>query len=103
MLLKKSVKKLNLFKNYYLETESIYQIILNEIAQQYGKEYTPDVQAKILGTPEQDTAKIFLRELDIPLSIDEFLEKYHKRMEEELKHPQYMPGIILNWGNAILT
>ncbi|KAF7273237.1 pseudouridine-5'-phosphatase-like [Rhynchophorus ferrugineus] len=77
-----------------LETESIYQRILNEIAQQYGKEYTPDVQLKILGTPEQDTAKIFIRELNIPLSINEFLEKYHKRMEEELKNPQYMPGAV---------
>ncbi|XP_030757902.1 pseudouridine-5'-phosphatase-like [Sitophilus oryzae] len=75
-----------------LETESIYQRILGGIANDWGQEYSHEIQLKILGTPEQDTAKIFLKELQIPLSTEEFLDVYHKRMHEELQHPTFMPG-----------
>lgn len=76
-----------------LESESAYERILNSIAKLYGKEYTHDVKLKILGTPELDTAKIFLSELDIPLSVEQFIEEYHKRIAEELQNPAFMPGV----------
>ncbi|KAL1505534.1 hypothetical protein ABEB36_005078 [Hypothenemus hampei] len=76
-----------------LDSESGYKRILNSIALQHGKKYIPEVEKRILGTTETDTAEIFLTELEIPLSTKEFLDIYHKQVAIELQHPALMPGI----------
>uniref|UniRef100_A0AAR5P783 Pseudouridine-5'-phosphatase n=1 Tax=Dendroctonus ponderosae TaxID=77166 RepID=A0AAR5P783_DENPD len=76
-----------------IESESAYKRILSSIAKQFGKEFTPEVELKILGTTEKDTAKIFLSELDISLSREEFLDLYHKQITVELQNPPLMPGV----------
>lgn len=76
----------------FVESESIYRRILNSIANQFGKEYTHDIEKKILGSTEKDIAKIFLSELGIPLSSEEFLDIYHKKVAAELQNPDLMPG-----------
>ncbi|XP_050308942.1 pseudouridine-5'-phosphatase-like [Anthonomus grandis grandis] len=75
-----------------IESESIYKKILQQIAKEYGKKYTEEIEGKVLGTTEKDTAKIFLHDLDIPLSVDEFLDIYHKKVKEQLQNPSLMPG-----------
>lgn len=82
------------FNNIYifLESESVYDKIINDIAHQFGKEYVTEVKLKVLGTPEQDTAKILIRELDLPLSSEEFLLMYKLKVKEELQNPSLMPG-----------
>ncbi|XP_019865548.2 pseudouridine-5'-phosphatase [Aethina tumida] len=75
-----------------IESESIYDKIVSDIAAQYGKTYTKDAKLKVLGTPERDTAKIVVRELELPISEDEFLKVYKKKVQGELQHPPLMPG-----------
>lgn len=65
---------------------------MSDIAAQYGKTYTKDAKLKVLGTPERDTAKIVVRELELPISEDEFFKVYKKKVQEELQHPPLMPG-----------
>lgn len=76
-----------------LDTESAYERILKEIAERYGKKYTEEVKRKVVGTPENETARIFLEELGIPLSIETFNEEYNRRIDEELQNPPVMPGV----------
>ncbi|XP_066150625.1 pseudouridine-5'-phosphatase-like [Euwallacea fornicatus] len=76
-----------------IESESFYKRILIDIASQYHKEYTQEVEKRILGTTEKDTAKIFLGELNIPLSVEDFLVLYHKKVAVELQNPPLMPGV----------
>lgn len=75
-----------------LESESIYDNIMDSIAKQYGKSYTEDCKLKVLGTPEGDTAKIVVRELGLPITPQEFLKTYKKKVLEELAHPLLLPG-----------
>lgn len=77
---------------YLSESESIYDKIINDIAHEYGKEYVKEVKLKVLGTPEHDTARIVIRELELPLSPEEFLFAYKSKVREELQNPSLMPG-----------
>nr|CAH7718333.1 unnamed protein product [Callosobruchus chinensis] len=81
-----------LFFPISIESESVYDKIINDIASQYGKTYTDDVKTKILGTPEKDTARLAVTELQLPLSPEEFLKMYKAKVMVELQNPQLMPG-----------
>lgn len=74
------------------ESESIYDKIINDIAHQYGKEYTKEVKLKVLGTLEQDTAKIVIRELELPISLEDFFVVYREKIQKELQNPIVLPG-----------
>jgi pseudouridine-5'-monophosphatase len=78
-----------------IESESAYDKVINEMAQPFGKTYTKDIRIKILGTPEIDTAKIAIREMQLPYTVDKFLEIYRGKVKAELQHPPLMPGIYL--------
>ncbi|ENN81499.1 pseudouridine-5'-phosphatase [Dendroctonus ponderosae] len=75
-----------------LDSESGYEKIMQAMAEGYGKKYTPDVKFKLLGTTETDSAKIFIRELDLPVSLEDCLEDYYRRIAAELSNPPFMPG-----------
>ncbi|KAL3282542.1 hypothetical protein HHI36_005722 [Cryptolaemus montrouzieri] len=75
-----------------IESESIYNKILCEIAASYGKTFDLRIKLKILGTPEPDTARIAIEEMNLPLTVEEFLKVYRKRVDEELTNPVLMPG-----------
>ncbi|KAJ8918909.1 hypothetical protein NQ315_016811 [Exocentrus adspersus] len=75
-----------------IESESVYDKIINDIAAMFGREYTKEVRLKILGTPEKDTARIAVTELKLPLSPEEFLKIYKEKVNKELQNPVLMPG-----------
>ncbi|KAH1013850.1 pseudouridine-5'-phosphatase [Dendroctonus ponderosae] len=75
-----------------LDSESGYERIMKSMAKVYGKEYTPDVKYKLLGTTETDSASIFIRELDLSVTLEDCLEEYYKRIAVEMCNPPFMPG-----------
>lgn len=82
----------------FTDSENVYNQVISEIARTYGKEYTIDVKLKILGTPEPDTAKIAVEQMQLPLTPDEFLSVYKPRCLELLQNPDLMPGIYTKIG-----
>ncbi|CAH1112929.1 unnamed protein product [Psylliodes chrysocephalus] len=76
-----------------IESESFYDKIINDIVMVYGKEYNDDCKVKVLGTPEQDTAKIVVEELGLPITPQEFLTIYKKKQMTELTNPPLLPGV----------
>ncbi|XP_074033546.1 probable pseudouridine-5'-phosphatase [Leptinotarsa decemlineata] len=75
-----------------IDSESIYDEIISEILAQFGKEYTDDCKLKVLGTTQIDTAKIVLKESQIPLTLEEFLKQFRKATQIALQNPVMMPG-----------
>ncbi|CAH1155230.1 unnamed protein product [Phaedon cochleariae] len=75
-----------------IESEAIYEKIARDIAKEFGKKYTKDVKIKVMGTPEPETARIIIQELELPLTPEEFLAKYEVKVREDLKSPKLMPG-----------
>ncbi|CAG9857955.1 unnamed protein product [Phyllotreta striolata] len=76
-----------------LESESIYDKIINDIVMEHGKRYTDDVKVKVLGTPELDTASIVVKELSLPVTPLEFLAVYKRKQMTELGDPPLLPGV----------
>lgn len=75
-----------------LASESIYNIIINDIARRFGKTCDKDLRMKILGTLESDTAKIAVRELQLPISPEEFETEMFNRVNVEMKNLDLLPG-----------
>lgn len=70
--------------------------MLKEIAEKFGKNYRHDLQAKVLGTVEKDTARICITEMDLPISSEDFLDLYHIKCNAVLTTScPFMTGTIL--------
>ncbi|XP_023310526.1 probable pseudouridine-5'-phosphatase isoform X2 [Anoplophora glabripennis] len=92
MLFKKVTHVIFDMDGLLIESESVYDKIMNDIAAVYGKEYTTDIRVKVLGTPEKDTARIAVTEMGLPISPEEFLIIYKEKVHKELQNPVLMPG-----------
>ncbi|XP_018566648.2 probable pseudouridine-5'-phosphatase [Anoplophora glabripennis] len=92
MLFKKVTHVMFDMDGLLIESESVYDKIMNDIAAVYGKEYTTDIRVKVLGTPEKDTARIAVTEMGLPISPEEFLIVYREKVYKELQNPVLMPG-----------
>ncbi|XP_037957276.1 probable pseudouridine-5'-phosphatase isoform X1 [Teleopsis dalmanni] len=75
-----------------LDTEGIYEEITRQIVKPFGKTYPFEVRVQVLGTNERTSAEITVRELDLPITVDEFLEQYHKLCQEMLGNTPLMKG-----------
>ncbi|XP_017782544.1 PREDICTED: pseudouridine-5'-phosphatase-like [Nicrophorus vespilloides] len=75
-----------------LDSEKGYDKIISSIASKYGKEYTHEVHMKILGTPEQETVRLAVELMELPITKEEFFQQYKVKIQEELKHPPLFAG-----------
>lgn len=66
------------------DTEAVYEEVIRQIAQTYDKPYPHEVRLKLLGTTEQRTAEIVVTDLSLPISSEEFLQKFNKLCRERL-------------------
>ena len=77
-----------------LDTESLNERVNGEIVQRYGKTFTDEIKIAIAGTTAANSAKTIINTLELPLTIDEYLEQ-----RNELLYPLYataktLPGAI---------
>ncbi|XP_057657886.1 pseudouridine-5'-phosphatase-like [Diorhabda carinulata] len=76
-----------------IDSETIYEKISNDLAREYGKTYSKQLKSKVMGTPEFETCKTIVDELNLPISPEEFLKKYEEKVLIELRHPALLPGV----------
>lgn len=75
-----------------LDTEHIYESSCREILKSFGKEYPFVTRMKVLGTTEQATARIIINDLDLPITIQQFLDKQHIICRREFKKLDLLKG-----------
>nr|XP_022913162.1 pseudouridine-5'-phosphatase-like [Onthophagus taurus] len=76
-----------------LDSEVGLDKIISDIAEMFDKTYTHEARMKILGTPEKDTAKIAIKELKLPITIEEFVKIYREKVAKEMGNPPLIPGV----------
>lgn len=87
---------MGLYKSLLLpDTECIYKQIITEIAESYGKKYTQEIQLMVLGTTEEMTAQVVVKECGLPITKDEFLQKFREMQTSYLENAKLMNGILL--------
>ncbi|XP_046971907.1 pseudouridine-5'-phosphatase-like [Vanessa cardui] len=76
-----------------LNTEEYYMIGFQQVASRYGKEFTFDLKCKIMGKQSQELASSIIKELDLPLTAEEFLFETRKIFDKLFLQSKVMPGV----------
>uniref|UniRef100_A0A1B0C303 Uncharacterized protein n=1 Tax=Glossina palpalis gambiensis TaxID=67801 RepID=A0A1B0C303_9MUSC len=74
------------------DTEIIYEEIIRQIAQEYGKTLPFEVRIKLLGTTNRRTYELAVEELKLPISVEEFGKKFEKLTFEKMTDVKMKPG-----------
>jgi len=75
-----------------LDTEKIYEKIIQDLAKAYNRPYPWNIRMKILGTSERRTCEIAVEELGLPCSVDKFHDEYKDSCVEHLENVYLLKG-----------
>lgn len=76
-----------------IDTESVYQKVFRDICKSFGKDYTVDVQMKVLGTTKETSAQTMITELGLPVSLKELLDILDGICPKLVTTLDLMPGV----------
>ncbi|VVC90099.1 unnamed protein product [Leptidea sinapis] len=76
-----------------LNTEDLYTIGFQEIVSRYGREFTYSLKSKIMGQHSNEFAVSIINELDLPITVEEFLTETRKVFNELFPLCKVMPGV----------
>ncbi|XP_045504291.1 pseudouridine-5'-phosphatase-like isoform X1 [Colias croceus] len=74
-----------------LNTEDLYTVLFQNMLSKYGKEYSYDLKLRLMGRQAHESAKIVITELDLPLTVEEFLAE-SKKGEKIFEDTKLLPG-----------
>ncbi|XP_017835003.1 probable pseudouridine-5'-phosphatase isoform X1 [Drosophila busckii] len=75
-----------------LDTERIYEEITRQIAASFNRPYPESVRFKLMGTTEQRSAEIAVEDCKLPITVNEFLKRYHKMCGERMHDVPLLQG-----------
>lgn len=75
-----------------LDTEHIYGDIVHDIAKSFGKDLPLSVRLKIMGTTDEASAATAIKDMQLPISIDDYLVKHTDMCRERFASAKLMPG-----------
>ncbi|GIX96128.1 pseudouridine-5'-phosphatase [Caerostris darwini] len=75
------------------DTEKIYTDIHQAICSKYGKIFTWEVKIKCMGKVADEAARTFIREMELPMTVEEYHATFAKICEELFQKTQVLPGV----------
>lgn len=75
-----------------LDTEPVYLEVENGITSRYGKSIHT-VLPKLLGRRMQECAETIVSELELPMTVEEFLTERNEKLFEKMPDCKIMPGV----------
>ena len=75
-----------------LDTEGVYTEVTNLIAKRYGKSFDWALKQNTIGRGARDFSEYVINALELPLSVDEFLEVRQPMLDERFPLALPMPG-----------
>ncbi|CAF3632430.1 unnamed protein product [Rotaria sordida] len=75
-----------------LDTESIYTECLQKLCAPYGKNFSTETKVHMMGKSSLEVGQILIRELDLPMTDDEFLMKSYEFYQEAFPSAELLPG-----------
>jgi len=77
-----------------LDTEPFYTKAHQIIAARYGKVFDWSVKSKMIGLRAEDSAKVLLSALQLPFSVEEYLETRSHILKELFPQAEPLPGAV---------
>ncbi len=77
-----------------LDTEPFYTEVHQIIAAQYGKIFDWSVKSKMMGLRAQDSARVLVESLQLPISPAEYLQQRKPLLEKLFPEAEPMPGAV---------
>lgn len=77
-----------------LDTEPFYTRVSQSIAARYGKVFDWSVKVRMIGKRAVDSARIFTKELALPLTPEQYLDARQPLLEELFPEAEPMPGAV---------
>jgi len=78
-----------------LNTEHLYTKAYNRVTNRYGKEFTWDHKAQIMGLKTKEVSGHVIKMLELPdITADEFNQELTKSYQELFPHTDSMPGAV---------
>lgn len=72
------------------------------IAEEYGKVYSDECKVILSGTIETESARIAIERMELPLTIEEFLKKFHENSDLQLPTCPLLPGLRFHIDNIYI-
>lgn len=76
----------------FTDTENSYEKVIQQIAGKYGKIYTKEIKISLLGTTEQDTARIAVASMELPITPKEFHQRFSDLCQTALENAPLFKG-----------
>lgn len=77
-----------------LDTEPIHAKVNHLMAARYGKTFNLSIHAKIIGRTAEDSARIIIEMLDLPLTVSEYLKQRDAIIFDLYPTSRPMPGAV---------
>ncbi len=75
-----------------LNTESIHEAVNQIVAQRYGKVYSPEVKAQVVGKRALESSQAFVDAAGLPLTAEACLAARYELLWDRYSDAQLMPG-----------
>ncbi|XP_044315994.1 pseudouridine-5'-phosphatase [Drosophila rhopaloa] len=77
-----------------IDSEVIYLKTIQEILAPYGKTYTHADQARHLGMPLDSFSDVIVRELNLPITKEEFAKTFESSTFKKMENVPLLPGVL---------
>lgn len=95
--------------DYYvtqLDTERLYTVATQNILDGYGKTYTWEVKASVMGMQSHEMAQTLVTVYELPMTPDEYLDRAKEQYDDLMPFAELLPGnyqiqqVVANRGPA---
>ncbi|KAI5645750.1 haloacid dehalogenase-like hydrolase domain-containing protein [Phthorimaea operculella] len=76
-----------------LNTEELYSQAFQNILSRYGKNYTFELKMRLMGLQSHETAEMIVKELELPLTPEQFQAECTAQFAKLFPDCQVMPGV----------
>jgi pseudouridine-5'-monophosphatase len=77
-----------------LDTEPFYTTAHQAVAARFGKVFDWSIKSRMIGLRAQDSAKVMIDALQLPISVPEYLEARKKKLDELFPLSEPLPGAV---------